>query len=121
MLAVGNGRLAGGGFHISPEARIDDGLFDVVIITAELREVLKTLLEDLLEPGLHLEHEHVIYHRTSWLELESDHDLQVNLDGEPIQGRRLSFKLLPRALPLHLPSLSPMLTAEEPPADLQED
>ena len=120
LLAVGNGRLAGGGFHISPEARIDDGLLDVVVITAELREVLKTLLEDLLEPGLHLEHEHVVYHRTPWLEIESDHDLQVNLDGEPIHGRSLRFDLLPRALPLYLPSLSPMLTAEEPPAQLEE-
>jgi diacylglycerol kinase family enzyme len=31
-LAVANGRYFGGGMHIAPTARVDDGLFDVVAI-----------------------------------------------------------------------------------------
>nr|MDQ3032396.1 diacylglycerol kinase family lipid kinase [Myxococcota bacterium] len=36
-LAVANGRFFGGGMHIAPEAKIDDGLFDVVGLEMSVR------------------------------------------------------------------------------------
>ena len=32
LISIMNGRRAGGGFHVAPEAAIDDGLLDVVMV-----------------------------------------------------------------------------------------
>jgi len=32
LMAVGNGRLAGGGYEVAPKALLDDGLLDTMVI-----------------------------------------------------------------------------------------
>jgi len=55
--------------------------------------------------------------RLAQLEIETDEELQINLDGEPIAGKRFRFELLPKALPMKLPVDCPLIaggeTAEE--------
>ena len=40
--------------------------------------------------------------RSSWIEYESMHDLNVNLDGEPTVLKRFRVECRPRALPVRL-------------------
>jgi lipid kinase YegS len=107
-LAIGNGRQAGGGFHVCPWALLDDGLLDVLIIPAMPRAHLFTLLED-LRRGTHLNNVHVVYRRLPSLKIESDQPLQVNLDGEPVHDTVFNFEQLPWRIPFHLPPAAPLL------------
>lgn len=101
-LGIGNGRQAGGGHVLCPEARIDDGLLDVSILPAP-QEVVGALRDLLAGDGL------FVRTRLPWVEIRSAQGLDINLDGEPLQGESLRFEAVPGGLSLHLPVDSPLL------------
>jgi len=109
VLAVGNGRQAGGGHPLCPEALLNDGLLDVRILPKLPNDELPQALRDLLRDGLDAVHRSVVGARVAHLEIETDEELQINLDGEPTTGTRFRFELLPRRLPMKLPSDCPLL------------
>ena len=109
MMAVGNGRQAGGGAHMTPHAFIDDGLFDVMIVPNHEHARFAHLLTDMLELR-HGETTEFHYLRLSRFSLESDDMLQFNLDGEPVRDNRFEFNLLPGALRIVLPEECPLLS-----------
>ncbi|MCY1558048.1 lipid kinase YegS [compost metagenome] len=47
--------------------------------------------------------------RLPWLEIEAPEGLDLNLDGEPMEGRQLRFSTRAGALAVHLPIASPLL------------
>ena len=106
-LGIGNGRQAGGGHVLCPQAQVDDGLLDISILPAP-QEVVGTL-RSLLSDGLGLENMFVRA-RLPWVEIKSSQGLDINLDGEPLQGDSLRFEVLPAALRVHLPPDSPLLS-----------
>ncbi|MBV6287390.1 lipid kinase YegS [Pseudomonas aegrilactucae] len=106
-LGIGNGRQAGGGHLLCPQAQVDDGLLDISILPAP-QEVVGTL-RDLLSDGLGLDNLFVRA-RLPWVEIKSAEGLDINLDGEPLQGDDLRFKALPGALWVHLPPGSALLS-----------
>jgi len=106
-LGIGNGRQAGGGHVLCPDAMIDDGLLDISILPAP-QEVVGTL-RDLLSGGLGLD-SMFIRARLPWVEVKGSQGLDINLDGEPLQGDSLRFRALPGALNVHLPADSPLVS-----------
>jgi lipid kinase YegS len=108
-LGIGNGRQAGGGHLLCPQALVDDGLLDICIIPApqDLPQTLTTLLSGGI---LGLEAVSVSA-RLAWVEVEAPEGLDLNLDGEPMHSQRLRFSVQPRALAIHLPAGSPLLGA----------
>ncbi|MNR67553.1 Lipid kinase YegS [compost metagenome] len=48
--------------------------------------------------------------RLPWVQIKSSQGLDINLDGEPLQGDSLRFEVLPAALRVHLPPYSPLLS-----------
>jgi lipid kinase YegS len=106
-LGIGNGRQAGGGHVLCPEAWADDGLLDVSILPAPT-EVVSTLKE-LLSGGLGLD-TLFIRARLPWVEIQSAQGLDINLDGEPLQGTDLRFSTRAGAVRLHLPYDCPLLS-----------
>ena len=107
VLAVGNGRQAGGGHVLCPDALLDDGLLDVSILPDPPREERAEALRDLIREGKASLLRHAVTARVPWLELEAPEAMQVNLDGEPISGTRLRFEVLPGALRVCLPVHGP--------------
>lgn len=105
-LGIGNGRQAGGGHVLCPEAVADDGLLDVSILPAPT-EVVGTLKNLLAGGGLD---NLFVRARLPWVEIKSSKGLNINLDGEPLQGDSLRFEALPKALRVHLPIHSPLLS-----------
>src|SRR5262249_29359705 len=79
VLAVGNGRQAGGGHELCPEALLNDGLFDVGILpTLDEREI-PSEMHKLLHEGIHAVRSRVIGARLPPLEIQTLEPLQVNL------------------------------------------
>ncbi|AOE64745.1 lipid kinase YegS [Pseudomonas corrugata] len=107
-LGIGNGRQAGGGHELCPQALVDDGLLDISVLPAP-QEVVSTL-KDLLAGGLGIDNMFVRA-RLPWVEIKVAQGLDINLDGEPLQVDDLRFTVRPKALRVHLPPDSPLLVA----------
>lgn len=102
-LGIGNGRQAGGGQALCPEALVDDGLLDVAILPAPV-EMVGALRDLLGGEGL------FVRTRLPWVEIKCSQGLDINLDGEPLKADSLRFEARPSALRLHLPSDSTLLS-----------
>lgn len=105
-LGIGNGRQAGGGHVLCPDALANDGLLDISILPAP-QEVVGTL-RSLMADGWGLDNLFVRA-RLPWIEIKQAEGLYINLDGEPLKGDHLRFEALPRALRVHLPGDSPLI------------
>lgn len=108
-LGIGNGRQAGGGHVLCPQATADDGLLDVSILPTP-QDMVGTLGALLGSSGFGIQ-DVFIRARLPWVEVEAREGLDVNLDGEPLEGRKLRFEVRPAALAMHLPVDSPLLSS----------
>ncbi|VYU74234.1 lipid kinase YegS [Metakosakonia massiliensis] len=104
VIGIGNGRQAGGGQQLCPEALINDGLLHLRIFTGD--EILPALFTTLTQPD---DNPHVVDGKSAWFEVSAPHDITFNLDGEPLSGQHFSIKVLPAALQCRLPPDCPLL------------
>ncbi|WP_432719795.1 lipid kinase YegS [Jeongeupia wiesaeckerbachi] len=104
VLGIGNGCQSGGGHRLCPDARLDNGMLDVRLITGS--DLLPALLGQLIDGE---SDEHVLTARLPWLEVSTPHEINLNLDGEPMAGTHFRIEVLPAALRCHLPPECPLL------------
>jgi diacylglycerol kinase family enzyme len=97
MINVSNGSRAGGGFHIAPEARADDGLFDIVLIDA-LHPLRRLRWLPVIEKGKHLGLPFIHHSRSKKIVVESNEPIRVHLDGEYYELNSLEIEMIPGAL-----------------------
>ena len=109
-LGIGNGRQAGGGHQLCPQALADDGLLDICIVPAPA-DVVGTLTT-MLTGGIRGLESVSVSARLPWVEIEAPEGLDLNLDGEPIEVRTLRLSVRPKALRVHLPADSPLLGSQ---------
>lgn len=108
-LGIGNGRQAGGGQALCPDARIDDGLLDLTIVPELSGEVAATF-GTMLTEGKHAALDRVaIRAQLPRIEIEAPQPFVLNLDGEPVTSTRFHIECVPRRLRMHLPADCPML------------
>ena len=108
-LGIGNGRQAGGGQALCPQALVDDGLLDVTLVPPLDGEVLGTLGTAMAE-GKEAALERVAVRRAlPWVEITSDAPLTLNLDGEPVQAMTFRIECMPSRVRMHLPPDCPLL------------
>lgn len=110
VLGIGNARQAGGGQAICPEAHIDDGLLDLTVIP-ELDEGVGHTVATVIRDGKRATLDRVAERaRLPWVELRSAEPVRLNLDGEPLEARRMRIDCVPGALRMLLPRDCPLLT-----------
>lgn len=97
LVDISNGRRAGGGFHIAPSAKADDGLFDIVIVDA-LNSWQRLRYLPVIEKGKHLHLPFINHFRATNIDVESDGLIQYHLDGEYYEAKKLEIEILPAAL-----------------------
>ena len=101
-IAIGNGRQAGGGVPLCPNALIDDGLLDLMILPELNRTERLDAFTRLLRDGADSIRTKLVTARSTWIEYESDEALNVNLDGEPIIAKRFRVDCRQRALAVRI-------------------
>ena len=108
-LGIGNGRQAGGGQVLCPDALVNDGLLDVTLVP-QLSGEVATTLGTLVTSGKGAALERVaVRAQLPWLEIDTDQPLTLNLDGEPVESRHFRIECVPGRVRMHLPTESPLL------------
>lgn len=98
VIGIGNGRQAGGGQQICPDALINDGLLQLRLLTSE--ELLPSFLRSLLNNE---ENKNIVSVSLPWLDITAPHDMTFNLDGEPLTGKQFHIEVLTGAIQCRLP------------------
>ncbi len=101
-VAVANGRFFGGGMEVAPEARVDDGLLDVVILgdlglydfVVNARKLYGGKILGL--PDV----DHGRVQRVAIETVEADARMLMDLDGEPVGRLPATLTILPGAIGL---------------------
>jgi YegS/Rv2252/BmrU family lipid kinase len=101
-ISVANNSTFGGGMRIAPDAKLDDGLLDVITVgevgklrfVANLRKVFN---------GTHIDQEQVHTSRASRVEITANRPFPVYADGEHLTELPVSVRILPRALSVLAP------------------
>jgi YegS/Rv2252/BmrU family lipid kinase len=102
-VAVANSRYYGGGMMALPEAEIDDGLLDVLMVSrwgklGYLRDMAKVFKGDHLDPR----YTNVV--RGEVVEVASDRPFVIYADGDPIGATPATMRVHPRALRVVVPA-----------------
>ena len=99
MITVCIGQREGGGFIIAPDAKNDDGLFDVCVADNCPKLQILGMIPHFMK-GTHVDKKPVTMFRTDHLTVTSEDDLIAHMDGEMLctEEHRLEFKILPRRL-----------------------
>ena len=98
----------GGGIQLCPDATINDGLLDLVIMPHVPPSERPQALGMLLRQGAAAVRSLVKTAKSPWFSYESTEDLHVNLDGEPIQAKSFRVECRPAAISVHIGN-SPLL------------
>ncbi|NLZ51766.1 MAG: diacylglycerol kinase family lipid kinase [Thermoanaerobacteraceae bacterium] len=97
LAVVANGQYFGGGIKISPDARIDDGLFDICLVGEISRlEIIKFLPK--VFSGGHKDHKAFEVIRGKDVQIEFETATAAQVDGEIIGFTPVTFSILPKAL-----------------------
>ncbi|HEX9814721.1 MAG TPA: diacylglycerol kinase family protein [Myxococcota bacterium] len=100
IAAVANGPCFGGGMRIAPGARVDDGVFDWVIVPAMSRFSLLRKIP-LLYSGSHLRDPRILSGQGRVIEARAmSGPVRIDVDGEALGGLPARFEILPNAITL---------------------
>jgi YegS/Rv2252/BmrU family lipid kinase len=96
-VVVANGQYFGGGMWVAPQARIDDGLFDVVIIgDLRRREIVANIHK--IYNGKLVDHPKVTCLRGKQIKLNSSSEVRIEADGEQAGKLPATFEILPSVI-----------------------
>lgn len=99
LATASNGRYFAGGMRIAPEASIDDGLFDVVVVEGMSIPALLTRFPGIFL-GRHIDGQRIHLHRGAVVQAECAEEVWIEADGEPVGTLPATFEILPGAVNL---------------------
>lgn len=93
----------GGGMRIAPQAEIDDGILDLVIVKEVTRRTLLAVFPKVYT-GRHVGHPAILFVRTRRAEISVDRAMTLYGGGEPVRpmtaGEPVAAEVVPAALPV---------------------
>jgi YegS/Rv2252/BmrU family lipid kinase len=102
-VVVANGQWHGGAMWLAPDARPDDGLFDVLLIGDVTKgDFVRTVPK--IYRGTHLSHPKLDVVRSARARVDAPEPLPIELDGEQVGTTPALFEIVPRALRVRVPA-----------------
>jgi diacylglycerol kinase family enzyme len=92
-----NGQYYGGGYRGAPQARMDDGLLDFILVDSVGRVQALQFLKK-YKAGQHLNLDICHVYRGTRMQVIADTPAAVNVDGECFLSNSISFDILPNAI-----------------------
>lgn len=105
LIAVGNNQSIGGGMRVTPDALVDDGLFDVLVVTPLSRRAFLRVFPRVFA-GTHLGHPAVTIHRAKTVRIEAER-VVAYADGERVSQLPVDIEIVPGALRVLMPQSVP--------------
>jgi diacylglycerol kinase family enzyme len=102
-VAAANASAYGGGMFLAPDAELDDGLLDVVLVAPRSRTQFVRCLP-LVFKGTHVELESVTVLRGAEVRIAADRPFTVYADGDPIGDLPVTIRAIPGAVRVLLPA-----------------
>ena len=96
-VAAANSKAFGGGMLLAPDARLDDGEFDIVMV-GEMGKLRALSNLPKVFKGTHVNNEEVKIFRAPRLELSASRPFAVYADGEHLTDLPATLRVLPQAL-----------------------
>ncbi|HET7572355.1 MAG TPA: diacylglycerol kinase family protein [Gaiellaceae bacterium] len=100
---VANGQYHGGAMWLAPDAKPDDGLFDVVLIGDITKRDFVTTSPKIYR-GTYLSHPKVEVLRSASVAVDGAERLPIELDGEQVGTTPARFEIVPAALRVRVPA-----------------
>ena len=97
VVVAANGTHFGSGMHVAPEARLDDGLLDIVVGLDLSRWASLVALAKLYR-GTHVDGRTILAFRSAALDVEMPKAQPMETDGEASRAASLRVRVRPRAL-----------------------
>jgi diacylglycerol kinase family enzyme len=101
-VVVANGVWHGGGMMLAPDARPDDGVFDVVLI-GDVGKVDFLTTAPKIYKGRHVAHPKVEVVRSARVEVTAGEHLPIEVEGEQVGTTPATFEVVPGALRVRVP------------------
>jgi diacylglycerol kinase (ATP) len=100
---VANGQWHGGAMWLAPDAKPDDGLFDVVLIGDVTKRDFITTAPKIYK-GTYLAHPKVELLRSRAVSVDAPERLPIELDGEQVGTTPAQFEIVPAAIRVRVPA-----------------
>ena len=101
-VAAANSRTYGGGMLLAPDASLQDGMVDVVIISHVSKLRFLRLLPTVFK-GEHVRQPNVHVARTAEVEIQADRPFTLYADGDPVSELPVTIRALPAAVRVLVP------------------
>jgi YegS/Rv2252/BmrU family lipid kinase len=101
-VAAANSQAYGGGMFLAPEASLEDGLIDVVMVGHVPKRRFLRLLPTVFK-GEHVQQPNVSVERAREVRIEADRPFTMYADGDPIAELPVSVRALPGAVRVIVP------------------
>ncbi len=96
LVSVGNGVSLGGGMKVTPDALLDDGMLDVLVVQRLTRVQFLRIFPRVFK-GTHLSDPRVTVHRVRSITIDAD-DVVAYADGERVGPLPIDIEVVPGAL-----------------------
>lgn len=104
LICACNGRFYGGGFNPIPDSRPDNGKLEFLVVRDVSRLTFIRLVGKYAK-GRYRELANLITHlEGGHLEIDSEQELVVNVDGEALYGKHVNFDLIPGGVNFLVPA-----------------
>lgn len=97
LVTVGNSTTFGGGFNVTPNAKLNDNQLDVCMIS-KVKRMMRPFWMRKVEKGTHLKLSVVTYFNTDKIKIETPVKIPAHIDGELLHGNLFEIESHSRKL-----------------------